>query len=360
MIRHIKMPALKLLRLLGVNRVVIESPWRSSRLTILCYHGVSLADEHCWRPALYINREQFLSRMRVLRKRRCSVLTLGDALDRLADGNLPKRAVCITFDDGFYDFYAVARPILREFCFPATVYLTTYYSNHPDQPIFDVMLPYALWKSQGAILDLPDILPHRILLQGGGCDSAFDAIQAYCSAHALSGPERHELLKTICRKIDFELSDAIRQRLLCLMRGEEVARAASEGFEIQLHTHRHRILGNREMFLADLAENSEAIQRLTGTKPTQFCYPGNFRPPDLREWLQAGGIRSATTCDSGLASAASDRYLLPRIMDLSSTKELEFDAWICGLAHFFPKRAYPPSFSQAQLEEFPGKLARAG
>ena len=38
---------------------------------------------------------------------------------------LPKRAVAITFDDGFQNNYSVAAPILREFNIPATFYITS-------------------------------------------------------------------------------------------------------------------------------------------------------------------------------------------------------------------------------------------
>jgi peptidoglycan/xylan/chitin deacetylase (PgdA/CDA1 family) len=352
MIRQIKLRALKLMRLLGANRLVIESPWRTSRLTILCYHGISLADEHCWRPGLYIDPDQFLSRMHLLQKRRCCVLSLHEGLERLTNGSLPKRAVCVTFDDGFYDFYSTARPILREFSFPATVYLTTYYSNHSDRPIFELMLSYALWKRRSATLDLPGILPHPVALRDGGCERAFAAIESHCNARSLSGRERHEVLQKICRQIDFDLTGATGQRLLSLMSGPEVARAADQGFDIQLHTHRHRVFGKRDHFYADLEENRETIRRLTGMTPTHFCYTGNFHRAEIGAWLRAAQIHSAATCNAGLASRTSDRYGLPRVADLASTEEVEFDAWVCGVADLFPKRVYPPAVSQAQLDEF--------
>ena len=39
----------------GVSRRFAETAWRCRRLMILCYHGVSLADEHEWNPTLYIS-----------------------------------------------------------------------------------------------------------------------------------------------------------------------------------------------------------------------------------------------------------------------------------------------------------------
>ena len=358
MLRCIKLAALKLLHAFGVNALVMSSPWRSTRLAILCYHSISLADEHEWRPALCISRQHFLSRMELIRQRRCAVLPLSEALVRLANGSLPKRAVSITFDDGFHDFYRVAWPILREFSFPATVYLTTYYSENSRWPVFNLMLPYVLWKSRAKPLTMPNVIPEPVILDEGGCERAFGAIETYCLDRGISGSERHELLKMVCRSVGFDLEGAIRERILCLMSPEEVAEVVATGADIQLHTHRHLVFATKDRFSRDLEENRKRILRMTGITASHFCYPGNFRVPGLTEWLRDGGVESATTCDAGLASRKSDPYLLPRVLDISTVQEVEFDSWICGVSGMLPKRTYPPSLSPSQREEHADVLGK--
>jgi peptidoglycan/xylan/chitin deacetylase (PgdA/CDA1 family) len=54
-------------------------------------------------------------------------LTFADLAARLRDGGsgLPARPVVITFDDGYADFHTEALPILEQFGFAATVFVTT-------------------------------------------------------------------------------------------------------------------------------------------------------------------------------------------------------------------------------------------
>ena len=126
MLKQAKQALLRTARQLTVQRRWRDSSWRRDRLLILCYHGISVADEHGWDRELYMDRERFRARMELLRQGGYQVLPLGEACERLRRGALPERAVALTFDDGDYDFYAVAWPILREFQFPATVYANTF------------------------------------------------------------------------------------------------------------------------------------------------------------------------------------------------------------------------------------------
>ena len=121
-----------------------SSNWRRQRLLILCYHGISLEDEHQWRPRLYISPQKLERRLEILKRDKCAVLPLEEALERLYRNDLPPRSVALTFDDGAYDFYKQALPRLNHYGFPATVYVTTYYSQL-QRPIFGLIVSYMLW-----------------------------------------------------------------------------------------------------------------------------------------------------------------------------------------------------------------------
>jgi len=94
---------------------------RQQRLLILGYHGVARCDEHEWDPQLYIAPERLRQRMQLLAQERCNVLPLGEAVVRLQSGTLSPRAVTITFDDGYHDFYSVGFPVSESFGYPVTL-----------------------------------------------------------------------------------------------------------------------------------------------------------------------------------------------------------------------------------------------
>src|SRR4051794_1292094 len=193
MLRTAKLALLHGADQLRITNVVLNSAWRSRRLLILCYHGVSLDDEHEWNDSLYMHRDLFRQRMQMLADLRCNVLPFGEALDRLSRGTLPPRAVAITVDDGSYDFYRVSWPILKSFGYPVTLYFTTYYSDF-NRPVFDVMCSYLLWKACGRTLEWPGVLADATQLDSTGRPSAGSQINSYAFRNRLSGKAKDELL----------------------------------------------------------------------------------------------------------------------------------------------------------------------
>src|SRR6266852_1184048 len=131
MLRTLKLGALRLMKSSGAFERIRDSHWRRERLLILCYHGISIEDEHEWRPKLYMSPALLRERFEALKRGGYCVLPLGEAVERLFKRDLPPRSVVLTFDDGGYDFYKQASPLLREFGYHATIYQTTYYSDYP-------------------------------------------------------------------------------------------------------------------------------------------------------------------------------------------------------------------------------------
>lgn len=340
MLKTFKRATLGSLKSSGVFSLVQKSNWRRERLLILAYHGISLDDEHLWDYSQFMSPEFFRARMELIKKSGCTVLPLGEALERLYANDLPDKCVAITFDDGTVDFQKRAFPILKEFDFPVTLYLTTFYSKY-NRPVFDVMCSYLLWKGRSRTLDLKLITGNdsRIGLSSEASRAAaLKQIKSSATERKLSAEEKDDLSATLAEQLQVEYDALLAKRILHLLKPGEVKELAAQGVDIQLHTHRHRAPLDRELFLREIEENRNSIQEMTGARASHFCYPSGIYDSAFLPWLSEAGIKSATTCELGLASTSSNPLLLPRMLDISSLSPVEFTGWLSGVAAALPHR----------------------
>lgn len=343
--RELRRSVLALGNATGASEAIARSAWRRQRLAILCYHGISLDDEHLWDPGLYMSPATLESRMSYLRANDYNVLPLGEALERLRDGTLPPRAVAVTFDDGTHDFEVRARPILERYRIPATVYVTTFYV-HFQRPVFPVACSYLLWKGRGRSLSLPDVLGpvHAAIGDTKVRQQVLQDILAYARDNGFGAEEKDELLGRLADALRIDYGELVSRRLLTLMNATGIAAVAGAGFDVQLHTHRHRVPRDRVLFLREIEDNRASLEAIVGYRPSHFCYPSGEYFDSAVIWLREAGIESATTCDPGLASAYADPLLLPRIVDTEAKTTLDVSGWLTGFSAFLriPSRRSPP------------------
>lgn len=349
-LRRTKLGALRLASATGLSRLLRDSAWRQRRLLILGYHGVARYDESEWDSGaqLYITPERLRRRLQLLAQEHCNVLPLGEAVVRLQSGTLPPRAVTITFDDGYHDFYSIAFPLIESFGFPVTLYLTTYYVKY-NRPVFDLMCRYLLWKGRfQQSLRWPEVFPVPCAL-----DSAADrgaataAIKGFAFSRGLSAQEKDRLLARLAERLDIDYEDLCRRRVLHLITLAEAKALAARGVDLEYHTHRHRVYSDRAGTFVELDDNRRVLETCTTERPEHFCYASGTYLPEHLEYLAAYGIRSATTCSRGLCTSRTDPLLLPRLVDTMAVSDLEFRSWLAGTASLLPGRTQTTAKGQA-------------
>lgn len=321
-----------------------NSRWRQNRLLILCYHGVSLEDEHKWRPALYLEPALLRKRLESLQALRCSVLPLDEALTRLRSCDLPPRSVAITFDDGTYDFYKQAYPLLKQHGFPVTVYQTTYYTDH-ELPVFNLTCSYMLWNRRGEQLGAaPELgLPEPTDLRTeSGRHRVVRRLVELSERENLNGNQKNEIARRLARFLGIDYEALVSKRLLQLMNPRELAIVAKNGVDIQMHTHRHCLPEEETAFRQEIAENRERILSLTGRKAKHFCYPAGIYRQPFFNWLEKEDVISAVTCDVGLVDRRANPFQLRRVVDTSGRSQLEFESWLSGVGSLVALRKVSP------------------
>jgi peptidoglycan/xylan/chitin deacetylase (PgdA/CDA1 family) len=333
MIKHLlKGVGLATLRSTGVFSLLANSHRRNSRLLILCYHGVSLRDEHEWSPDLYVTPDLLRRRFQLLKDYAANVLPLGEALDRLQTGALPPRSVVLTFDDGFYDFRVHALPALQGFGFPCTLYLTTHYC-YRRLPIFRLIVRYLLWKSRKERVDLTGFGPLGPVSVGTEPErlNVASTMLEWVISAGMSTAAQDEVARRLAQLLRLDYDDLLRARVLQILSPEEVTGISRAGVEVELHTHRHRTPRNRDLFLREVRDNTASIMEFTGRRPAHFCYPSGDYASAFVPWLKELGVRSATTCELGLAAPGADPFRLPRVLDDNSIASIDLESYLCGL-----------------------------
>lgn len=330
--RKLVSTALRTLRSVGAFSLAGDSLRRQNRLLILCYHGLSQSDEHEWAPDLYMTAAQFRQRLSCLRASRASVLSLDEGLFRLRNGTLPTRSVTITFDDGYYDFLAHAAPALSEFGYPATVYLTTYYSKY-RLPVYNLVLDYIFWKSGRGTIALPDhgLDEEMDLRDLANRQKVVQHLRRWMDDRRLDTAAKDDVARSLAERLGVNYQEILQRRMLQILSPDEVATVAKNGVDVQLHTHRHRMPHDHALFDREIDDNRQQILAMTGKVPVHFCYPSGVYSPRFFAWLKGQGVESATTCDKGLARQTSEMLKLPRVLDDTKMPMLRFESVVSGL-----------------------------
>ena len=97
--------------------------WLAPRYTtpILMYHNIGYED-----GSFFVTPENFTKQIEYIKKNGYKVITLDELVRSIKDKRRLKRnKVVITMDDGYKDNFKYAYPVLKEFGFPATIFLVT-------------------------------------------------------------------------------------------------------------------------------------------------------------------------------------------------------------------------------------------
>jgi peptidoglycan/xylan/chitin deacetylase (PgdA/CDA1 family) len=276
-----------------------------------------------------------------------TVLSLAEGVRRLRDGTLPERAVALTFDDGAADFALAATPLLVEFGFPATVYVSTYYVDK-RLPVFDVMLRYLLWKGRNKLATEVELSGATLPIQLGSAQMAATSARSILAAAArvsLDAEAKEALLVNVADRLGIDYSSIRSRRLLELMTRQELIDLPRSLVSVQLHTHRHQVPVDRDLFLKEIADNRAVLSQTRAEPLNHFCYPSGVTHPAFPAWLREAGIETATTCHASLASAQDDTLLLPRYVDTADFTDLEFRGWLSGTSSLLPRRRTNPAIA---------------
>lgn len=297
------------------------------------YHRVSAPRvdpfEICVKP------EHFTDQVACLRAH-FPMLSMDELAAGLKGSRLPKRAVVLTFDDGYADLLSYVAPVLASHKVPATTFVTVGGLGRRSAFWWDE-LARMLFKERGTPLSLQLTVGHETFTWHTQGLRRQTEMEIYYEIHRLLRPlsemERHDALLAL-RSQSGPLPPAPQgDRPLSVA---ELRALASTGWMgIGAHTMTHPMLSaqpeNTQRW--EIMESRTRLEALVGESIDSFAYPHGDLGPSTAKLVRECGFRLAFTAAAGLVRNRTDTYRLPRLAapDCDGAALCrQLDAWFAG------------------------------
>ena len=318
--------------------------WPTSRaerkVLILMYHRVAELRSDPLR--LSVSPIHFGEHLEVLQEY-AQPIKLQELSQALLEGNLPDRAVVVTFDDGYANNFHNAKPLLERYEVPATVYVTSGFMGHSRE---------FWWDELDRIFLQPGTLPERLSLSINGdmyrwelgeaahySESAFQRYSGWRVRKEAPSIRQSiyrslwELLQPMSqgkqRKVLDELltwaglEPVARPSYRSLSLEEAAALETGDLVEVGAHTVTHPALS----MLSEGAQRDEILgskarlEELLGHQVTSFAYPYSSFSAETVSIVREAGFRCACSTRTDVVNSSTDRFLLPRVQVPDHTGE---------------------------------------
>ncbi len=307
----------------GLLRLAAGSGGRGA--AILMYHSV-MEDPQCQDDLLggiVHSRNVFREQMQLLARQYHPI-----GLDQVksfvrGEGQLPDRAVVVTFDDGYADNCEIAAPILNEAGVPATFYVTVECVEKRRLPwparlrfVFRTTKKWDWTDASGKAWPLSDRVEREqaYLLS---CDEC-------CK---LTGEAQEKWISGL--ELGLDARAPIESGTL-IMNYDQVRTLVRGGHLVGSHTMTHPNMAQVSLYDArrEMTESKQRLEHELGAVVTHFSYPCPALSPHWTEQTAAAsrdaGYETAVTTDGGLARKGDNPLCLKRVRP---TKTVEGLTW---------------------------------
>ncbi|HFD31797.1 MAG TPA: hypothetical protein ENJ28_03655 [Gammaproteobacteria bacterium] len=315
-------------------------PFSKDQLLILMYHRVLPKEDQRYQqeqPGMLVTPNTFKMHLKVLKKY-FQPIHLSEWIHAAIHSRpLPKKAVAITFDDGWIDNYQYAYPLLKEESFPASIFLvsgmvgtsTTFW---PEQLIKIILqaseLPHNhAWNTEpfqwlGTLMQTAHLNKNKPNIE--------DIDQLICKAKCFSEKELYEKISAMQKILPVQPTSPE------ILNWEQAREMSASGLiQYGSHTCNHTRMNTSltdKVLYSEILNSKKAIEFHLNHPVDLFCYP-NGDITILADNIVKKSYVAACTVDPGWNKAANiNRHRLKRIAihdDISNT-ETAFLARISG------------------------------
>ena len=307
--------------------------WLQNRAIILAYHRI--ADLSTDPQLLAVSPQNFEQQLDIISNKYVPI-SLQQLSDNLIQKTIRHKAVVITFDDGYVDNLIYAKPLLKKYKIPATIFVITGLIGENKE---------LWWDELERILLLPPKLPKKIILNIRNQEYSWNLMDdhgsllnhpewnvtlsmdigmrftMYKDLHKLLRPlvydERREILEKIRLMVGVS-SEGRDEYRICT--NKEIKELTNDGLiAVGAHTVTHPVLSNCTTNIQknEITQSKSSLENILHDNVNCFSYPyggakdiGEYAPMLVKE----AGYSIATGNYTGYVTKKCNRYFLPRFL----------------------------------------------
>lgn len=277
-------------------------------ITIVAYHRIISKNDLNICPYISVTEDNLINQIRYFKKK-YSIISLEEAVERLSSKNVDKNYIVLTFDDGYFDNYSLGVSIFRNEEVNATVFVTTRCVEKNEMLWPDVIriLVYGYNDDKVLILSKWDVRISANLK-----DKINGVGRLICFGKSLNINDRKQFLEELSSVLGGYNPNSC--MMLCW---EQVKMLSQSGVTIGSHTVNHPILSkiNNTEALFEVQESKRLLELKTGKNISFFAYPNGTSSdytPETIQLLKNSGYIAAVTTSRGVNRPGQDLFQLRR------------------------------------------------
>lgn len=306
------------------------------------YHRIAEPGIDPW--GLSVTPKHFAEHLAVLKKH-TQLISLRELAQALQSGECPDRAVAITFDDGYADNLYNAKPILDQYQIPATVFVTTGFTERQQEFWWDKLenICFQLEKLPDTFTlningknerwALGEAVNYTVVEQQNHQTRAWEGspgtrMYFYHSVweklQRLTDKARENALNEMAAWSDFQ--PKLRLKYRPMTPAELITLESSGWIEIGAHTVNHAVLASHPQTTqaTEIAHSKAYLEQLLKHPVFTFSYPFGIYNRETVSLVKTMGLICACSTFETTVWKWTDRFRLPRFAVLDwDRKEFE-------------------------------------
>ena len=293
--------------------------------TVIMYHGIS--EKHSPYNKRHTLKKDFIKHLSFFKKH-CNVITLNQFFKK--EFNRNKINIAITFDDGYWNNYNLAKPILEEFRIPATFFITginNTYENFLWADFVDILASSGI-KKNVEIDEFVFELKDKIFKNEKTKNTLHEFIK-YENAYYNT---KIKLYQNLTQNEKSIILNEKNKEFWKLMNNNEIIESSKSNFlEIQSHGYFHNNLGSIDIQSAmkECIDSKNYLENLTQKKVDTIGFPDGSYSKDLLDKIEIKGLNKFTSAEGFLFDfEINDERILDRkgIYDLGNANNQVYNA----------------------------------